>query len=50
MLPSAHDYALRSLALAQDTDPTVPASSAVLGFHASGGQVGLPDNNFSRNS
>jgi hypothetical protein len=35
---------LRSLALAQGTDPTVPASSAKLGIHASSGQVGLPDN------
>jgi hypothetical protein len=43
-MPGTHEYALRSLALAQGTDPTAPAGSATLGFHASGGRVGFPDN------
>jgi hypothetical protein len=44
MVPASHDYALRSLALAQGTEPTDSASTATLGFYASGGQLGLPDN------
>jgi hypothetical protein len=46
MMPGTHEYALRSLALAQGTDPTAPAGSATLGFHASGGRVGFPDNTY----